>query len=99
VVGARGSGLSTFSAAISSCKSDDEPERRRSALPRLSGDSLRMRLAIGFSVELSGAVRRLVLDSAICGSREGGVTGGRRRSSKGRSEGMSSSIWSREVVD
>lgn len=95
----RGPGLSTFSSTISSCKLDDEFERRRLALPEVSGDSLRIRLAIGFGVGVgpSDAVRR-VLDSAICGSKEGGVTG-RPRSSKRRSEGVSSRIWGREVVD
>ena len=90
-------GLSTFSTTISACESDDELGWR-TVLPRVSGDSLRIRLAIGCSVGLSGAVR-LELDSAICGSKEGGVTGSRTRSSKRRSEGVSSRIWGREVVD
>jgi hypothetical protein len=87
VVGARGSGLFTFSASISSWESKDELDLWRVGLPRGSGESLRMRLAIGLSVELSGAVvGRLELDSAICGSKAGGVTGGRPRCSEGGAE-------------
>jgi hypothetical protein len=99
VVEARGSGLLDFSTTISSCKSD-ELESRRLARPCGSGDSLRIRLAIGFPVELSDAERRLELDSAICGSKDGGVTGGRPRSSiRCSADGMSSRIWGREAVD
>lgn len=59
-----------------------------------------MRFAMGFSVELSDAVRRLELDSAIGGSKDGGVTGGRPRSSiRSSADGTSSRIWGRETVD
>ena len=91
MVGARGSGLLAFSATISSCESKDEVDLWRVCLPRGSGESLRMRLAIGLSVELSGAVvGRLELDSAICGSKAGGVTGGLPRSSEGGAARVSS---------
>lgn len=83
VVGAKGSGLLGFSTAISSCESNDELDLWRLALLRVSGDSLRIRLAIvGLSVEDSGVTRRLELDSAICGSKDGGVTGCWLRSSE-----------------
>lgn len=99
---ARSSGLLPFSSTISSdssCKSD-ELELWRLARSWVSGDSRRIRLAIGFSVELSDAVRRLELDSAICGSKDGGVTGGRARSSTRCSvDGISSRIWAREADD
>ena len=99
MVEARCSGLLAFSTTISSCISD-ELESWRLALPCGSGDSLRIRLAIGFSVELSDAVRRLELDSAICGSKDGGVTGGRPRSSiRCSADGISSRIWGREADD
>lgn len=98
VVEARGSGLLAFSTTISSCKSD-ELELWRLARPCVSGDSLRIRLAIGFSVELSDAVRRLELDSAICGSKDGGVTGRPRSSIRRSSDRISSRVWGREAVD
>ena len=101
MVEARGS-LLPFSSTISSdssCKSD-ELESWCLARSWVSGDSRRMRLAIGFSVELSDAVRLLELDSAICGSKDGGVTGGRARSSRRSSaDGISSRIWAREADD
>ena len=97
MVEARGSGLLAFSTTISSCKSDELKLWRR---PWVSGDSLRIRLAIGLSVELSDAVRRLELDSAICGSKDGGVTGGRAGSSiMCSADRISSRIWGREAED
>jgi hypothetical protein len=51
-------------------------------------------------VELSDAVRRLELDSAICGSKDGGVTGGRARSSaRCSADGISTRNWAREADD
>ena len=97
---ARGSDLLVLSSTISSdssCKSD-ELELWRLARPWVSGDSRRIRLAIGFSVELSDAARRLELDSAFCGSKDGGVAGGRVRSSvRCSAGGISSRIWAREA--
>ena len=101
MVEVRGSGLLPLSStpSDSSCKSD-ELELWRLALSWVSGDSRRIRLAIGFSVELSDAVRRLELDSAICGSKDGGVTGGRARSSiMWSADGISSRICAREADD
>ena len=102
MVEVRGAGLLPFSSTIpsdSSCKSE-ELELWRLALSWVSGDSRRIRLAIGFSVELSDAVRRLELDSAICGSKDGGVTGGRARSSiMWSADGISSRICAREADD
>ena len=97
MVEATGSGLLAFSTL--SCKSD-ELDSRRLARPCDSGDFLRIRLAIGcFSVELSDAVRRLELDSAICGSKDGGVTGRPRSSIRRSADRISSRVWGREAVD
>ena len=50
-------------------------------------------------MELSDAVRRLELDSAICGSKDGGVTGCRARSSiRSSADGILYRIWACEVI-